>query len=222
MEPPDVDKNTQIYYSLPRTVLHAIGLFISRIGLRPCRKRRNVSTSEAILRYYISTTNMISLRLTRVGKKKRPMYRLIAIPKHRDPWANNLEILGTIDPRTKEKTLNAERIQYWLSVGAQPSDTVRNILISEGIMEGKKVAASKLTKKRKAKMGEKENAAKEAKKKAAEAKAAADAEEKTKEEAAPEPEAEETPAEPAETAPEPEGETTEATPTEEPKEEISE
>jgi len=185
---------------------------------------------------------MISLRLTRVGKKKRPMYRLIAIPKHRDPWANNLEILGTIDPRTKEKNLNAERIQYWLSVGAQPSDTVRNMLISEGIMEGKKTSVSNLSKKRKAKMTKKVDEAKEAKEKKAAAKAAE--EEKAKEEATPvedpepsqeETQVEETPAEPAEetpaeTAPEPEPEsqpeaeteTPEEAPTEKPKEEPAE
>ena len=95
---------------------------------------------------------MISLRLTRIGKKKRPLYRLIAVPKHNDPWGKNLEILGNVDPRTKVNTLKVERIKYWLSVGAQPSNTVHNLLVSEGVIEGKKVGVTSLTKKRRGKM----------------------------------------------------------------------
>lgn len=95
---------------------------------------------------------MISLRLTRVGKKKRPLYRLIAIPKHKDPWSKCLEYLGIVDPRTKENTLNADRIKHWLSVGAQPSDTVHNLLIDEKIIDGEKANVTSITKKRRGKM----------------------------------------------------------------------
>lgn len=106
---------------------------------------------------------MISLRLTRVGKKKRPLYRLIAIPKHKDPWSKCLEYLGIIDPRTKERTLKTDRIKYWLSVGAQPSDTVHNLLVDEKVIEGKKTSVTSLSKKRTAKITEAEKAAVEKK-----------------------------------------------------------
>ncbi len=93
---------------------------------------------------------MISLRLTRVGKKKQPIFRLIAIDKKKDPWAPHLEILGLIDPRKKTRELNAERIKYWLGVGAQPSETVHNLLVSEKILEAKKKNITHISGKRKA------------------------------------------------------------------------
>lgn len=162
-------------------------------------------TSPHLLSLLFSHFIMVSLRLTRVGKKKRPVYRLIAVPKHNDPWGKSLEILGNIDPRTKVRTLNSERIAYWLSVGAQPSSTVHNILVDEGLIKDKKVAVTRLTTKRRGKI---EDAVKaEAEKKAAEAEAAkakaeaekaeAEAAAKAAEEAAATPEPEVTP-EPAE------------------------
>jgi len=48
-----------------------------------------------------------------------------------------VEVLGFLNPLTKEKQLKTERIKYWLSVGAQPSDTIHNLLVSEKIIEGK-------------------------------------------------------------------------------------
>lgn len=100
---------------------------------------------------------MLSIRLSRVGKKKQPVYRVIVCEKTKDPWGDCLEILGQYNPRTSPKTveLKADRIKYWIEKGAQPSDTVRNLLVSEKIIEGDKVAASKISKKRAAKMEEK-------------------------------------------------------------------
>lgn len=106
---------------------------------------------------------MISLRLTRVGKKKQPLYRLIAVPKEKDPWGKNLEILGVLNPRTKERTLKADRIKHWLSVGAQPSKTVHNILVSDGLLEGKKTPVTHISLKRRGKIEAKTKAEAEAK-----------------------------------------------------------
>lgn len=81
--------------------------------------------------------------MSRVGKTKRPSYRILVQEKGRDPQGNNLEVVGTYDPLTKPKklTLVADRIKYWLSKGAQPSATIRNILIDQKIIEGEKVKA---------------------------------------------------------------------------------
>ena len=86
---------------------------------------------------------MLTIRLSRVGKKKRPSYRILVQEKGRDPQGNHLEIVGTYDPLTKPKNLKleAERIKYWLGKGAQPSATIRNMLIDQKIMEGEKVKA---------------------------------------------------------------------------------
>ena len=73
---------------------------------------------------------MLSIRLSRVGKKKMPSYRLIVTEKTRDPWGKVLEQLGTYDPLAKPKKVafDLERVKYWMSKGAQPSATVHNML----------------------------------------------------------------------------------------------
>ena len=120
---------------------------------------------------------MLTIRLSRVGKKKAPVYRIVVMPKHRDPWANNTEILGHYNPRKqpKELVVKTDRVKYWLEKGAQPSDTVWNLLVAEKIIEGEKRGVTTLSNKRKGKMEEKD-AAKKEKAEAAKAKAEADAE----------------------------------------------
>lgn len=69
-----------------------------------------------------------------------PTYRIVVTEHARAPKAANfVEKLGTYNPKTKQRSLNGERIKYWLSVGAQASGTMHNMLISEGIIQGKKV-----------------------------------------------------------------------------------
>lgn len=93
---------------------------------------------------------MICIRLQRLGKKKQPVYRLIVSDKHKDTQAKSLEILGSYNPTTKPKQieLKRERIEYWLSVGAQPSATVNNLLVKEGITKAKKAKSVFISQKR--------------------------------------------------------------------------
>ena len=91
---------------------------------------------------------MLKVRLFRIGKKHQPFFRIIVTDKKNPPQGGRfLEILGFWNPLTKEKNLKAERIKYWLSVGAKHSDTVYNLLISEKIIKGKKIEVHKKTKK---------------------------------------------------------------------------
>jgi len=99
---------------------------------------------------------MLAIRLSRKGKKKQPLYRIIVNEKNKDPWGNYLENLGSYDPRTKELNLKADRIKYWLSKGAQPSDTLWNMFIDKGLVEGKKRTVTKISKNRLAKITEKQ------------------------------------------------------------------
>ncbi len=94
---------------------------------------------------------MLVIRLTRVGKKNQPEYRFIVSEKHKDPWGDALEYLGYYNPRTEPPTitLKEERIKYWLSQGAQVSDTVRNILIDKGILSGQKAKPKGIRKNKK-------------------------------------------------------------------------
>jgi len=70
------------------------------------------------------------IRLARFGKKKRPFYRVIVTEKTRPRNGRFVEIIGTYDPLKKPAAikLDRERAQYWISKGAQPSDTVRSFL----------------------------------------------------------------------------------------------
>lgn len=83
---------------------------------------------------------MLTIRLTRVGKKKDASFRVIVIDSKRKVQAGNyLEMLGSYDPRVDHAELKADRIKHWISQGAQTSDTVHNLLISQKIIEGKKI-----------------------------------------------------------------------------------
>lgn len=86
---------------------------------------------------------MLTIRLSRVGKKKKPMYRLIISEKAKDPYGRALEILGSYNPYSKELLVKDDRVKYWLSQGSQMSATVNNLLVEKKIIEGKKVVASK-------------------------------------------------------------------------------
>jgi small subunit ribosomal protein S16 len=92
---------------------------------------------------------MLKIKLSRIGKKNKPMYRLIISEQARDPYGNSLEILGSYNPHTKELKTKPDRIKYWLSQGAQMTPTINNLLVEQKIIEGEKVKASKAKTKKK-------------------------------------------------------------------------
>ena len=73
---------------------------------------------------------MVKLRLTRMGGKKRPFFRIVATDSRAKRDGRFIEILGTYDPvkNPPEVRLQDDRVKYWLSVGAQPSNTVKALL----------------------------------------------------------------------------------------------
>jgi small subunit ribosomal protein S16 len=82
---------------------------------------------------------MLVIRLFRTGKKKQPSYKVVVTDRNNPPQGGKfVEQVGFYNPLTKEKTLHKERINYWIEVGAQPSDTVYNILINENVIKGEK------------------------------------------------------------------------------------
>lgn len=74
----------------------------------------------------------VRLRLKRMGRRHRPFYRVTAVDGRKPRDGRVIEELGLYDPlladESKQIKLNRERIDYWLSVGAQPSDTVRDLI----------------------------------------------------------------------------------------------
>jgi small subunit ribosomal protein S16 len=77
----------------------------------------------------------VKLRLTRVGSKKNPVYRIVAADSRSPRDGKFLEIVGRYNPQTDPSTieLDEERIRDWLSKGAQPSGTVQRLLKAKGL-----------------------------------------------------------------------------------------
>ena len=83
---------------------------------------------------------MLKIRLQRIGRKNDPAFRAVLTDsKNSTKSGKFLEILGTYDPKVGNKSFQGERIKYWLSKGAKLSDTMHNFLVSDGVIQGKKV-----------------------------------------------------------------------------------
>ena len=92
---------------------------------------------------------MLAIKFSRKGKKNQPFFKVIVLEKAKDPFGDFLEDLGYCDPLSKKISLKAERIKYWLSCGAQPTKSVHNLLVGQGIIKADKVKVSKEHKKKK-------------------------------------------------------------------------
>ena len=86
----------------------------------------------------------VKIRLTRMGAKKKPVYRIVASDSRRPRDGQYIELVGTYNPATEDVKVNEEVAMKWLNQGALPTDTVRNLLSQKGIM--KKFAESKTKK----------------------------------------------------------------------------
>jgi len=156
---------------------------------------------------------MLVIRYQRVGRRNDASFRIVVIEHTAGPKSGkNVEQLGSYNPKTKATILKKDRILHWMSVGAKASDSVHNLLVKEGVVEGSKINV----------LPKKSPIAKEVE----EAEAAAPAEEASAEEAPSEeaaPAAEEAPAAegtaPVEEAPAAEEAPTEEAPAEEEKKE---
>lgn len=82
---------------------------------------------------------MIKLRLRRMGAKRQPSYRIVAADVRWPRDGRFIEQVGIYNPKTDPYTLrvNTERAKYWLDHGAQPTDTVRALLVRSGVLPGR-------------------------------------------------------------------------------------
>lgn len=73
---------------------------------------------------------MLSIRMTRVGSKKKPFFRVVLTEARSGLLGDVVENLGTYNPRSKpaQVNINKERVEHWLKQGARPSDSVRTLL----------------------------------------------------------------------------------------------
>ena len=89
---------------------------------------------------------MLAIKLQRIGKKHQPSYRIIVQEKREKLGGSHVEDVGWLNPLSKTQELKRERIEHWLKVGAQPTDTVWNLLVSAGVIKGAKRAVHKKAK----------------------------------------------------------------------------
>ena len=75
---------------------------------------------------------MVKIRLSRKGRKKIPFYRIVVIDSEKARDGKFIERVGHYDPRSKEFSLKRDRIEYWISKGAQLTDTVAKLIAKEG------------------------------------------------------------------------------------------
>lgn len=78
---------------------------------------------------------MLKIRLKRIGKKNDPQYRIVIMPARSKRDGKALEYIGYYNPRKKETKLNTKRAEYWLSIGAKPTDTARSILVKQKLLK---------------------------------------------------------------------------------------
>ncbi len=75
-----------------------------------------------------------------MGRKNDPSFRVIVVDSKKKPKTHNyLEMVGSYDPRVDRVELKAERIKHWMEHGAKVSDTVHNLLVSQKIIDAKKI-----------------------------------------------------------------------------------
>ena len=86
----------------------------------------------------------VKMRLTRMGDKKSPFYRVIVADSRSSRDGKFIDLLGTYNPlvaEDKQLNLDADKAKVWLGNGAQPTDTVRALLVRAGVCEPKKMPA---------------------------------------------------------------------------------
>lgn len=92
---------------------------------------------------------MLAIKLKRVGKKHQATFRVVVAEKRSKLRGRFIEDLGWLNPHTKSSEIKNDRVKYWISVGAKPTPTVYNLLISLSVVKGKKIPLHKKPKKKK-------------------------------------------------------------------------
>ncbi len=81
---------------------------------------------------------MLAIKLQRIGKKHQPSYRLVVAERRSKMAAPPVEDLGSYNPATKTVAVAKDRVVYWIKSGAQPTITVHNLFVKEGIVAAPK------------------------------------------------------------------------------------
>ena len=89
---------------------------------------------------------MLVIRLFRIGRRNQPAFKIVVTDSKRSSTRGRfVEEVGVYNPLSKQRNLKGDRIKYWISQGAQPSPTVHNMLVTDKVIEGKKIPKHKAT-----------------------------------------------------------------------------
>jgi len=99
---------------------------------------------------------VLKIRLQRKGRRNRPFYRIVVAEKSNPVQGRFLEIVGHYDPLTKDTVFKSDRIEYFLSNGAQPSQTVARLGVKSGVNTLEKYIEKRVSKPKKEKTAESE------------------------------------------------------------------
>lgn len=91
---------------------------------------------------------MLKIRLQRIGKRGQAHFKVVATEHTTKPQGKYLELLGSYDPHKNKMNVDVEKVKHWISQGAHLSETVNNLLINKGVIEGDKVQVWKPKKKK--------------------------------------------------------------------------
>ena len=86
---------------------------------------------------------MLAIKLRRIGKKHQPSFRVIVAEKRSKLQGRFVDDLGWLNPLRKKHKINKEKVLHWLKVGAQPTDSVHNLLVKSGVIIGPKRSVHK-------------------------------------------------------------------------------
>ncbi|MEK7568167.1 MAG: 30S ribosomal protein S16 [Patescibacteria group bacterium] len=81
---------------------------------------------------------MLAIKLKRIGKKHQPGFRVIVAEKRLKMSGRYVEDIGWLNPKSKDFDISKERVKYWLEKGAQPTDSVYNLLVKSEVISGPK------------------------------------------------------------------------------------
>lgn len=90
---------------------------------------------------------MLKIRLQRTGKRGQAYFRVVVLEHTKKPKGKFLELLGNYDPHKKELNVKMDRVEYWISKGAQASPTINNLLVNYKYWDKPKVQSWKPKKK---------------------------------------------------------------------------
>lgn len=109
-------------------------------AIHATKSRAGVHARRAVSCHKIFLNIMLVIRLSRVGRHNHAQYHVVVQEKTKAPTGKHIAVVGSYDPHSKHTVLKEDLIKKFLADGAQPSDTVHNLLVKNGLIDGAKRA----------------------------------------------------------------------------------